>query len=80
MQLVMAQPVGEGQLVSIRQRHLEVFLLEGDSDLQGEDEYQKRLGRVLTGAWWCSPGRCLRAIAGLSLDLTLTSDPGLKHM
>lgn len=80
MQLVVAQPVGEGQLVSVRQRHLEVFILEGDGDLQGEEAYQESQGRVLTGAWWRSPGWGWRALVGFSFDLTLTSDPGLKHM
>lgn len=55
MQLVVAQPVGEGHLVSVRQRHLEVFILEGDGDLQGEDVYPESLGKALKGAWVALP-------------------------
>lgn len=70
--MAVAQPVGEGQHVSVRHCHLEVFVLEVDGELQGEGARQ--------GSLEGSPGWGWRAIAGLPFDLTLTSDPGLKHM
>lgn len=60
MQVVVAQTVGEGQHVSVGQRHLEVFILEGNGELQGEEVCQENLGRSLVvlprlgleGPWW----------------------------
>lgn len=70
MQVVVAQPVGEGQHVSVGHRHLEVFILEVNGELQEEEACQESLGRVLTGTWWSSPGRGLE---GYRLASPLTS-------
>lgn len=94
-QVAVAQPVGKGQQVPVWQLHLESIALKGHNELRWEGRVREAGGPLETKAvpgGANSACTCLGQGAlppGLSpylpralfpFDLTLTSDPGLKHM
>lgn len=92
-QVAAAQPVGKGQRVPVWQLHLESVTLEGHGELQGRTGIREAGGALEMGqgrARWLKHRLAQGSLpSGLSLwhcpqapfpcDLTLTSDPGLKH-